>query len=90
VVRQQPNVPGERGRQQGFLAAVEFDGFKKPPPIGYTTRYATASTRRRKTSWQTLDTATADVIEEKGAETYMNVLANRIPMMVSICLIKPI
>jgi hypothetical protein len=42
----------------------------------YTTRYATAAARGGRTSWQALDTVTADVIEENGEEKYKNILVN--------------
>jgi hypothetical protein len=42
----------------------------------YTTRYASAVVRGGKTSWQALDTVTADVIEEDGNEKYKNILVN--------------
>jgi len=45
----------------------------------YTTRYATTVARGGKTSWQALDTVTADVIEEDGTEKYKNILVNGKP-----------
>jgi len=42
----------------------------------FTTRYATVPTRNGKTSWQTLDTVTADVVEENGVEHYKNIQVN--------------
>jgi hypothetical protein len=45
----------------------------------YTTRYGTMSVRGGRTSWQALDTVTADVIEEDGNEKYKNILVNGKP-----------
>ncbi len=42
----------------------------------YTTRYAARLARGSQTSWQALDTVTADVIEEGGTEKYKNILVN--------------
>ena len=42
----------------------------------YTTRYATAASRGGRTSWQAIDTVTADVVSEDGKESYKNVLVN--------------
>jgi hypothetical protein len=42
----------------------------------YTTRYAARLARGSQTSWQALDTVTADVIEEGGSEKYKNILVN--------------
>ncbi len=44
-----------------------------------TTRYATASARGGKTSWQALDVVTADIVSEGGKENYKNVLVNGKP-----------
>jgi hypothetical protein len=44
----------------------------------FTTRYAAEIVRGR-TSWQALDTVTADVIEEDGQEKYKNILVNGRP-----------
>jgi hypothetical protein len=45
----------------------------------YTTRYGTMAVRGGRTSWQALDTVTADVIEEDGTERYKNILVNGKP-----------
>jgi hypothetical protein len=45
----------------------------------FTTRYASVAARGGKTSWQALDTVTADVIEENGEEKYKNILVNGRP-----------
>ncbi len=45
----------------------------------FTTRYASAAARRGSTSWQALDTVTADVIAENGTEKYKNILVNGKP-----------
>jgi len=45
----------------------------------YTTRYATTAARGGRTSWQAIDTVTADVVSEGGKESYKNVLVNRRP-----------
>jgi hypothetical protein len=45
----------------------------------YTTRYATPAARGGRTSWQAIDTVTADVISEDGKESYKNVLVNGRP-----------
>ncbi len=45
----------------------------------FTTRYATGAARGGKTSWQVLDTVTADVIDENGTEKYKNILVNGKP-----------
>ena len=42
----------------------------------FTTRYATAAARGGRTSWQSIDTVTADVVSEEGKESYKNVLIN--------------
>jgi hypothetical protein len=42
----------------------------------FTTRYATAAARGGRTSWQAIDTVTADVVSEDGKESYKNVLVN--------------
>ena len=42
----------------------------------YTTRYATTAARGGRTSWQAIDTVTADVVSEDGKESYKNVLVN--------------
>src|ERR1019366_3847789 len=42
----------------------------------FTTRYGTVGVRGGKSSWKTLDTVTADVIEENGTEKYRNILVN--------------
>lgn len=41
-----------------------------------TTRYATEAARGGHTSWQAIDTVTADVVSEDGKESYKNVLVN--------------
>jgi hypothetical protein len=41
-----------------------------------TTRYATTAARGGRTSWQAIDTVTADVVSEDGKESYKNVLVN--------------
>jgi hypothetical protein len=46
----------------------------------YTTRYATQVARGGHTSWQALDTVTADVIEEDGTEKYKNLMVNGRPV----------
>ena len=45
----------------------------------FTTRYATEAARGGKTSWVALDTVTADVVSENGAESYKNILVNGKP-----------
>jgi hypothetical protein len=45
----------------------------------YTTRYATTAARGGRTSWQAIDTVTADVVSEDGKESYRNVLINGRP-----------
>jgi hypothetical protein len=45
----------------------------------FTTRYGTMAVRGGRTSWQALDTVTADVIEEDGTERYKNILVNGKP-----------
>jgi hypothetical protein len=45
----------------------------------YTTRYATSVARGGRTSWQALDTVTADVLEVDGTEQYKNILVNGKP-----------
>lgn len=45
----------------------------------YTTRYATSVARGGRTSWQALDTVTADVLEVDGSEQYKNILVNGKP-----------
>jgi hypothetical protein len=45
----------------------------------FTTRYATQAARGGKTSWQALDTVTADVVSEGGTESYKNILVNGRP-----------
>lgn len=45
----------------------------------YTTRYATAVARGGRTSWQALDSVTADVLEVDGTEQYKNILVNGKP-----------
>ncbi len=40
----------------------------------FTTRYETGAARGGQTSWSALDTVTADVISEKGKESYRNLL----------------
>jgi hypothetical protein len=47
----------------------------------YTTRYATSVARGGRTSWQALDTVTADVLEVDGTEQYKNILVNGKPPM---------
>jgi hypothetical protein len=42
----------------------------------FTSRYATAAARGGRTSWQAIDTVTADVVSEDGKESYKNVLVN--------------
>ncbi len=42
----------------------------------YTTRYATGAASGGHTSWQALDTVTADVIMEDGTEKYKNIQVN--------------
>lgn len=41
-----------------------------------TTRFATEAARGGHTSWQAIDTVTADVVSEDGKESYKNVLVN--------------
>ena len=50
----------------------------------YTTRYAARLARGSQTSWQALDTVTADVIEEGGSEKYKNILVNGQPPRVDV------
>ncbi|MGD1072478.1 MAG: hypothetical protein ABSB15_20325 [Bryobacteraceae bacterium] len=45
----------------------------------YTTRYQSANVRGGRTTWQTLDVVSADVIEEDGTEKYKNILVNGRP-----------
>ena len=45
----------------------------------YTTRYATTAARGGQTSWQAIDTVTADVVSEDGKESYKSVLINGRP-----------
>ncbi len=45
----------------------------------YTTRYVTTGVRGDRTSWQVIDTVTADVVFEDGKESYKNVLVNGKP-----------
>ena len=45
----------------------------------FTTRYATVARRGGGSTWQALDTVTADVIEEEGQEKYKNILVNGKP-----------
>jgi hypothetical protein len=45
----------------------------------FTTRYQTALARGGRTSWETLDVVTADVIEENGVEKYKNILVGGKP-----------
>ena len=45
----------------------------------FTTRYATATQRNGRSSWQTLDTVTADVLEVDNHEQYKNILVNGKP-----------
>lgn len=42
----------------------------------YTTRYTTEMAKGGKTSWNALDSITADVVAEDGKETYKNILIN--------------
>jgi hypothetical protein len=42
----------------------------------FTTRYKTDAAHRGQTSWQALDNVTADVVAERGKESYKNVLVN--------------
>lgn len=45
----------------------------------YTTRYATVQSRGGRSSWQTLDTITQDVLEVDGHEQYKNIQVNGKP-----------
>ena len=45
----------------------------------YTTRYQTDAASKDHTSWQALDTISADVVSEKGVETYKNLQVNGKP-----------
>jgi hypothetical protein len=45
----------------------------------YTTRYATMTQRNGRSTWQTLDTVTADVLEVDNHEQYKNILVNGKP-----------
>jgi hypothetical protein len=45
----------------------------------FTTRYETGAARGGQTSWTALDTVTADVISEKGKESYKNLLIDGKP-----------
>jgi len=45
----------------------------------YTTRYQTDAASKDHTSWQALDTVSADVVCEKGVETYKNIMVNGKP-----------
>jgi hypothetical protein len=45
----------------------------------FTTRYATPAARGGTTSWQVMDTVTADVIAEDGTEKYKNIMVNGKP-----------
>jgi len=45
----------------------------------FTTRYATDVARGGRTSWQALDTVTADIVEVDGTEQYKNILVNGKP-----------
>jgi len=45
----------------------------------YTTRYQTDAASKDHTSWQALDSISADVVSEKGVETYKNLQVNGKP-----------
>ena len=45
----------------------------------FTTRYGTQAAQGGKTSWQAIDTVTADVVSENSKESYKNVLVNGKP-----------
>jgi hypothetical protein len=45
----------------------------------HTSRYGTQDARGSRTSWQTIDTVTADVICENGKESYKNILVDGKP-----------
>jgi hypothetical protein len=45
----------------------------------HTARYGTEAARGGRTSWQAIDTVTADVISEDGKESYKNILINGKP-----------
>ncbi len=45
----------------------------------YTTRYVTNAAHGNRTSWQALDTVTADVIWEDGKESYKNIMVDGQP-----------
>jgi hypothetical protein len=50
----------------------------------YTTRYQTDSATGNHTSWQALDTVSADVVCEKGIESYKNIMVNGKPTKESV------
>jgi len=50
----------------------------------FTTRYATVARRGGGSTWQALDTVTADVIEEEGQEKYKNILVNGKPPLTDV------
>jgi len=45
----------------------------------FTTRYETEAARGGRTSWRAIDTVTADVVSEGGAESYKNILVDGRP-----------
>ncbi len=83
---------GERGRQYSrnadedpIIAQAREEAFSFSETLPnyvvkqYTTRYATPAARGGRTSWQAIDTVTADVVSEDGKESYKNVLVNGRP-----------
>ena len=84
----EPNQPIRRGAPSGDAPVIErareaaFSFSKTLPNYivqQHTARYGTEAARGGRTSWQALDTVTADVISEDGKESYKNILINGKP-----------
>ncbi len=85
----EPSQPIRRGAPRGDIAPViesareaAFSFSQTLPNYivqQHTARYGTEAARGGRTSWQAIDTVTADVISEDGKESYKNILIHGKP-----------
>jgi hypothetical protein len=80
----EPNQPIRRGAPRGdpVIESAREAAFSFSQTLPnyivqqHTARYGTEAARGGRTSWQAIDTVTADVISEDGKESYKNILIN--------------
>jgi hypothetical protein len=84
----EPSQPIRRGAPRGDAPVIESAreaafSFSQTLPNyivqQHTARYGTEAARGGRTSWQAIDTVTADVISDDGKESYKNILINGKP-----------